>query len=50
MIAFGGAMVLIMMFKPRGILANRKPTILMNGDKNEQFTSVENLTMKFGGL
>jgi branched-chain amino acid transport system permease protein len=33
MIAFGGAMVLIMVFKPRGILANRKPTILMHGDK-----------------
>jgi branched-chain amino acid transport system permease protein len=35
MIAFGGAMVLIMVFKPKGILANRKPTILMHGDKNE---------------
>ena len=33
MIAFGGAMVLIMIFKPKGILANRKPTILMHGDK-----------------
>ena len=33
MIAFGGAMVLIMVFKPKGILANRKPTILMHGDK-----------------
>jgi len=32
MIAFGGAMVLIMVFKPRGILANRKPTILMHKD------------------
>ncbi len=32
MIAFGGAMVLIMVFKPKGILANRKPTILMHGD------------------
>ena len=32
-IAFGGAMVLIMIFKPKGILANRKPTILMHGDK-----------------
>ncbi len=27
MIAFGGAMVLIMIFRPRGILATRKPTI-----------------------
>ena len=26
-------MVLIMVFKPKGILANRKPTILMHGDK-----------------
>ena len=33
MIAFGGAMVLIMVFKPKGILANRKPTILMHGGK-----------------
>ena len=33
MIAFGGAMVLIMVFKPKGILANRKPTIRMHGDK-----------------
>ena len=33
MIAFGGAMVLIMVFKPKGILANRKPTILMHGYK-----------------
>ena len=32
MIAFGGAMVLIMVFKPKGILANRKPTILMHGE------------------
>ena len=29
MIAFGGAMVLIMIFKPKGILANRKPTITL---------------------
>ena len=29
MIAFGGAMVLIMVFKPKGILANRKPTITL---------------------
>ncbi len=36
MIAFGGAMVLIMIFKPKGILANRKPTILMHGDKNNE--------------
>ena len=33
MIALGGAMFLIMVFKPKGILANRKPTILMHGDK-----------------
>ena len=33
MIAFGGAMVLIMVFNPKGILANRKPTNLMHGDK-----------------
>ncbi len=30
MIAFGGAMVLIMVFRPRGILATRKPTITLN--------------------
>ncbi len=29
MIAFGGAMVLIMVFRPRGILATRKPTITL---------------------
>ena len=29
MVAFGGAMVLIMIFRPRGILAKRKPTITM---------------------
>jgi branched-chain amino acid transport system permease protein len=29
MIAFGGAMVLIMIFKPKGILANRKPTVTL---------------------
>ena len=29
MVAFGGAMVLIMVFRPRGILAKRKPTITM---------------------
>ena len=29
MVAFGGAMVLIMVFRPRGILAKRKPTIMM---------------------
>ena len=31
MIAFGGAMVLIMIFRPRGILATRKPTITLEG-------------------
>ena len=29
MIAFGGAMVLIMIFRPRGILATRRPTITL---------------------
>ena len=29
MIAFGGAMVLIMVFRPRGILATRKPTVTL---------------------
>ncbi|RPH02405.1 MAG: high-affinity branched-chain amino acid ABC transporter permease LivM [Candidatus Pelagibacter sp. TMED153] len=33
MIAFGGAMVLIMIFRPRGILATRKPTIILNQKK-----------------
>ena len=33
MIAFGGAMVLIMVFKPKGILANRKPTITLKDYK-----------------
>jgi len=35
MIAFGLAMVLIMLFKPKGILSNREPTIKLHGDKNE---------------
>ncbi len=34
MIAFGGAMVLIMVFRPRGILATRKPTITLKGKGN----------------
>tara|TARA_Y100000817_G_scaffold307780_1_gene294642 strand:- start:383 stop:1672 length:1290 start_codon:yes stop_codon:yes gene_type:complete len=33
MIAFGGAMVLIMIFRPRGILATRKPTITLEAKK-----------------
>ncbi len=33
MIAFGGAMVLIMIFRPRGILATRKPTITLKNNK-----------------
>jgi branched-chain amino acid transport system permease protein len=33
MIAFGLAMVLIMLFKPKGILAHRDPTITLHGDK-----------------
>jgi len=33
MIAFGGAMVLIMIFRPRGILATRKPTITLGEKK-----------------
>ena len=34
MIAFGGAMVLIMVFRPRGILATRKPTITLKDKGN----------------
>ena len=33
MIAFGLAMVLIMLFKPKGILAHRDPTITLHVDK-----------------
>jgi len=33
MIAFGLAMVLIMLFKPKGILEHREPTIRLFGDK-----------------
>ena len=33
MVAFGGAMVLIMVFRPKGILAKRKPTITMVKEK-----------------
>ena len=35
MIAFGGAMVLIMLFKPRGILAHRKPTVILKEGERE---------------
>jgi branched-chain amino acid transport system permease protein len=30
MLAFGGSMVLIMLWRPRGLLAHREPTILLN--------------------
>lgn len=33
MLAFGGAMVMIMVWRPRGLLAFRDPTILLNGPK-----------------
>ena len=33
MLAFGMAMVAIMVWKPRGLLANREPTVTLNGDK-----------------
>ncbi len=33
MVAFGGAMVLIMVFRPKGILATRKPTITIGKEK-----------------
>ena len=33
MIAFGLSMVLIMLFKPKGILDNREPTIKLFGEK-----------------
>ncbi len=31
MLAFGGLMVLIMIWRPQGLLAHREPTIMMNG-------------------
>ncbi|MGP1398007.1 MAG: high-affinity branched-chain amino acid ABC transporter permease LivM [Inquilinaceae bacterium] len=33
MLAFGGAMVLIMVWRPRGLLAHRDPTIFLHGRK-----------------
>ena len=33
MLAFGAAMVAIMVWKPRGLLANREPTVTLHGDK-----------------
>lgn len=33
MLAFGMAMVAIMVWKPRGLLANREPTVKLHGDK-----------------
>ncbi|MEX2199995.1 MAG: branched-chain amino acid ABC transporter permease, partial [Dongiaceae bacterium] len=31
MIAFGAGMVLIMIWRPRGLLAHRDPTVLLHG-------------------
>jgi branched-chain amino acid transport system permease protein len=33
MLAFGGAMVLIMLWKPLGLLSHREPTIRLGGAK-----------------
>lgn len=35
MLAFGAAMVAIMVWKPRGLLSNREPTVRLNQDRSE---------------
>ena len=49
MLAFGLAMIVIMIMKPRGLLANREPSILLNKKMNK-ILEINHLTMKFGGL
>ena len=36
MLAFGGAMVMIMIWRPEGLLAHREPTLRLNGDRSER--------------
>ena len=41
-------MIVIMIMKPRGLLANREPSILLNKKMNN-ILEINHLTMKFGG-
>ena len=41
MLAFGAAMVLIMIWRPRGLLAHRDPTIYLDKDKRGRDPSGE---------
>ena len=55
MLAFGGLMVLIMIWRPQGLLAFREPTIRLETGRGEismsaALLTVEHLTMRFGGL
>ena len=58
MLVFGLAMVLIMVFRPRGLIAHREPSIRLHpvaGRAHERradapLIEVEHLTMRFGGL
>ncbi len=36
MLAFGGAMVMIMIWRPEGLLAHREPTLRLNGNRSER--------------
>ncbi len=36
MLAFGGAMVMIMIWRPEGLLAHREPTLRLNGDRSRR--------------
>jgi hypothetical protein len=56
MLLFGAAMILIMVWKPGGILSHREPTLRYLADGRPPMSaappllSVERLTMRFGGL
>ena len=55
MLAFGALMVLIMIWRPQGLLAFREPTIRLKPvpakhSMSAALLTVEHLTMRFGGL
>ncbi|MEI9982681.1 MAG: ATP-binding cassette domain-containing protein [Aliidongia sp.] len=62
MLLFGAAMVVIMVVRPRGLLAHRRPSILLHGPGRQMsldqydphgkapLLAVEHLSMRFGGL
>ncbi len=58
MVVFGLAMVLIMVFRPRGLIAHREPSVRLHPVRAGRWPArrvaplieVEHLTMRFGGL